>query len=71
MTQKYFDKNGDRIKAGMTIRHDDGDLDKVYPCKDGDLGLNASNEQHVNFNEFNRELYPLYQFNMKEWEIVK
>jgi hypothetical protein len=67
---KYYDKNGKQIKAGMNIEHDDGDIEKVYKADDGDLGLNASNENFVGFSEFKRELYPLYQFNMKEWVIV-
>jgi hypothetical protein len=69
--EKYFDKNGNQIKAGMTIKHDDGDIDKVYTAIDGDLGLNASNKNHPNYIAgYNQELYPLYQFNLKEWEIV-
>lgn len=68
--EQYFDKNGKEIKEGMTIKHDDGDLEKVYASKD-DLGVNASNENHISFSEFNRQIYPLYQFNLKEWEIVE
>ena len=67
---QYFDKNGKKVKEGMTLRHEDGTLEKVYRAKDGDLGLNASNESYSGFNPLKRELYPLYQFDMKEWEIV-
>lgn len=69
MAQKYFDKNGKEILAGMIIQHGDGDVEKVY-ASDDDLGVNASNEKHISFTEFNREIYPLYQFNMKEWVII-
>jgi hypothetical protein len=72
---KYYDKNGKEVKAGMTLKHDDGDVDLVYECETDegkkDLGFNASNENHVNFHELNRKIYPLYQFNMKEWEVVE
>lgn len=67
---EYFDKNDKQIFAGMTIQHDDGDVEKVYASDDDDLGINASNEKHISFTEFTRELYPLYQFNMKEWVII-
>ena len=46
---QYFDKNGVEIKAGMTIRMEDGSLELVYDTTDSygnpDLGLNASNEE--------------------------
>lgn len=67
---KYVDKNGNEICAGMTIKHDDGDTELVYLTADNDLGINASNEKHKSFNPLTRQLYPLYQMNMKEWEIV-
>lgn len=69
--EKYFDKHGKEIKDGMTLKHEDGDLEKVYLADSGDLGFNASNENHPNFiSGYKQELYPLYQFNLKEWEIV-
>ena len=68
---KYFDKHGEEIKAGMKIRHDDGDIERIYTTEDDDLGVNASNEAWLERHGGNRELYPLYQFDMKEWEIVK
>ena len=68
---EYRDKNGDLIQEGMTIRHDDGDTELVYACGEDDLGVNASNENRPDFCECLRECYPLSQFSMKEWEIVK
>lgn len=60
--EKYFDKHGKEIKAGMKIMHNDGDIEKVHANYDEtDLGINAST----------LEIYPLYQFNLKEWEIVE
>lgn len=68
----YYDKNGTQIKAGMFIKHDDEDkAEKVYASDDNDLGINASNEAWLERHGRNRELYPLYQFNLKEWVIVK
>jgi hypothetical protein len=60
--EKYFDKNGKEIKAGMKIKHDDGDIELVHAnYEETDLGINASTF----------EIYPLYQFNLKEWEILE
>ena len=48
---QYFDKNGVEIKAGMTIRMEDGSLELVYDPTDSygnpDLGINASNEEYL------------------------
>ena len=48
---QYFDKNGVEIKAGMTIRMEDGSLELVYDTTDSygnpDLGINASNEDYL------------------------
>jgi hypothetical protein len=71
MAKRYFDKHGKQIKAGMKIKHDNGDIDLVYLAKGGDLGLNASNENFAGFDPMYRELYPLSEFDMKEFEIVK
>lgn len=68
--EKYYDKHGKEIKAGMTLRHDDGDIELVYQAKD-DLGFNASNENWAGFDPYKRELYPLFQFDLSEWEIVE
>ena len=69
--ERYFDKNKNRIKAGMKIRHDDGDVELVYLSSDRlNLGVNASNENYPTFMEENREIYLLSEFNLNEWEIV-
>lgn len=73
---KYFDKNKKEIKVGMKIKHNDGDIEKVYACGDDDLGVNASNEVWLDRHygedkEAYREFYPLSQFSLKEWEIVE
>lgn len=67
----YYDKNGKEIKSGMRLRHDDGEISLVYTTDDGDLGFNASNENWIGFDPLKRELYPLYQFDLKEYEIVE
>lgn len=70
MNQKYLDKNGKEIKDGMTLKHEDGSIEKVYASDDGKLGFNATNENYPGWNGLHRELYPLYQFNLKEYEII-
>lgn len=66
---KYYDKNGNQIKEGMTIKHNEGDVEKVYSCGDNDLGVNADNPNYVG-GELG-QCYPLHQFDLKEWEIVR
>lgn len=75
MVEKYFDKNGKRIEAGMILQHVlDKSRETVYSCEDEqgrkDLGFNASNENWLARTGRNREIYPLYQFNLADWEIV-
>ena len=72
---QYFDKNGIEITAGMTLRHDNGDEDKVYECADefgnGNLGFLASNPRFLeNHPEWAAEYYPLHQFVLSEWQVV-
>lgn len=71
---QYFDKNGNEIKGGMTIRMEDGNLELVYETDDGygnpDLGINATNEAFMERHpDWDREFYSLSMFNMKGVEI--
>lgn len=71
---RYVDRNGKEIKSGMYLRHDDGTIDLVYDCVDSngkdDLGFNASTERWIERTGV-REIYPLYQFDLKEFEIIE
>lgn len=72
MREMYKDKNGNVIEAGMTLRHDDGELQKVYECGNNDLGFNATNEEFMEiYSNMWRQCYPLHQFDLSEWEIVE
>lgn len=71
---QYYDKNGNEIKGGMTIRMEDGSLELVYETDDGygnhDLGINATNEAFLERHpDWDREFYSLSMFNMKGVEI--
>ncbi len=66
---KYYDKHGEQIKAGYTIQHDNGEIEKVYECGIDNLGVNASNKSSSAFTGFN-ECYPLTEFNLNEWKII-
>ena len=73
---RYFDKTGEEIKAGMTLRHKDGEEKKVYECGDetgtANLGFMASNPEFLKLHpDWPVEYYPLEQFNLVEWVIVK
>ena len=72
---QYFDKNGVPIKAGMTIRMEDGSLELVYDTTDSygnpDLGINASSENYLELHPFaSREFYSLCNFDMRHTEVV-
>lgn len=66
---EYFDKNGKKIEAGMTIVHNNGDEDLVYASDNGDLGVNASNENYAGYHALNQKIYPLHQFDLSEWTV--
>ena len=76
MRKTYFDKHGEEILAGMTIRHDNGETELVYATTsmDGDerLGICATNPAYAALHpDCDIEYYPLSNFNLREWEIVK
>ncbi len=73
---RYFDCNGDEIRAGMHIRMEDGNIEEVYATTDAygneDLGINASNEAYLELHPFApREYYSLSNFNLYRVEIVE
>ena len=75
---KYFDKNGTEIRAGMFLCMEDGSIEKVYTCGDGnggvDLGINASNEEYMRRNqidEYYREYYSLSAFDLTKTVICE
>ena len=73
---KYYDKNGNEIKEGMSLRMEDGSIEKVYATTDAygepDLGINASNEAFLEAHpEWAREYYSLYNFKANTIEIVE
>lgn len=73
---QYFDKNREEIHAGMTLRGPNGELEKVYLCGDEfgntNLGFMATNPEFLKHHpDWPTEYYPLHQFNLDEWEIVK
>lgn len=72
----YVDKNGVTIRSGDTLRFDDGSIEKVYLAvgteEEYDLGINASNEAYLELHpEKERELYPLWQFDHREYEVIE
>ena len=76
MKHTYKDKHGKEIRAGMTIRHDNGDNELVYNTMDayGDdiLGILATNPDYIKYHpDCELEYYPLSNFDMREWEIVE
>ena len=75
MSRVLLDKNGKQILAGMTIRMEDGSLEKVYATSDAygeeSLGINASNEAYLQTHpSAGREYYSLTNVNLAKTEIV-
>lgn len=75
MKRSYQDKHGMTICAGMTIRHDNGDTEKVVATTDAygdeDLGVIATNQAFAEMHPYwPTECYSLSNFRMSEWEIV-
>ena len=74
---RYRDKNGEEIRAGMFLRFGDGSVEMVYATEqDGqeDLGVQATNEAYIrrhDVGEFEREFYPLSEFDLQEVEIYE
>lgn len=61
---EYYDKNGKEIKAGMVLVSDEGEEWEV--CK---TVSSATGEPDLGLSCGACEAYPLWQFNMNEWEI--
>lgn len=61
----YFDKHGEKIEAGMTLRHDSGETWDIMQTTNRDTG-----EEDLGMACNEGEAYPLWQFNLNEWEIV-
>ena len=64
MRLRYYDKHGTEIQAGMLLHHDDGAIERVLE------GANSNGDITLNFEASASEIYPLREFNLKEWEIA-
>ena len=64
MRLRYYDKHGTEIQAEMLLRHDDGAIERVLE------GVNSNGYITLNFEAPASEIYPLGEFNLKEWEIA-
>ena len=64
MRLRYYDKHGTEIQAGMLLHHDDGAIERVME------GANSNGDITLNFEASASEIYPLSEFNLKEWEIA-
>ena len=64
MRLRYYDKHGTEIQAVMLLRHDDGAIERVLE------GINSSGDITLGFEASASEIYPLSEFNLREWEIA-
>ena len=72
---KYCDKNGVKIKAGMTLLMSDETTELVCETTDSDgnpdLGINASNEDFLQKHpNADREYYSLGSIDIKNAEVL-
>ena len=64
MRLKYYDKHGTKIQAGMPLHHDDGAIERVLE------GVSSNGNITLGFEASASEIYPLSEFNLREWEIA-
>ena len=64
MRLRYYDKHCAEIQAGMLLRHDGGAIERVLE------GVNSNGYITLNFEAPASEIYPLSEFNLREWEIA-
>lgn len=64
MRLRCYDKHSTEIHAGMLLRHDDGTTERVLE------GVNSSGDITLGFEASASEIYPLSEFNLREWEIT-
>lgn len=49
----------------MLLRHDDGAIERILE------GVNSNGDITLNFKASASKIYPLSEFNLKEWEITE
>lgn len=59
-----YAKHGTEIQAGMLLHHDDGAIERVLE------GVNSNGDITLGFEASASEIYPLSEFNLREWEIA-
>ena len=64
MRLRYYDKHGTEIQAEMLLRHDDGATERVLE------GVSSIGDITLGFEASASEIYPLSEFNLREWEIT-
>jgi hypothetical protein len=73
---EYYDKNDNQIKDGMTLIHDEKNIndgsdytEKVFACGDDDLGFDGTNH-NWSLGVAPQVYYPLSGFDLSEWTIM-
>lgn len=64
MRLRYYDKHGAEIHAGMLLRHDGDTIERIME------GVNSNGDITLGFEASASEIYPLSEFNLREWEIT-
>lgn len=64
MRLRYYDKHVAEIHAGMLLRHDGGTIERIME------GVNSNGDITLGFEASASEIYPLSEFNLREWEIT-
>ena len=64
MRLKYYDKNGTEVQAVRLLHDDDGAIERVLE------GVSSNGNITLGFEASASEIYPLSEFNLREWEIA-
>lgn len=72
--RRYFDRNGEEITDGCSIRYNDGSVRKVYLTVDEQLGTDATNPAWIKNGraaECEYGIYPLTPEETEEVEVIE
>lgn len=67
---RYFDKEGNELHEGDSVRYPDGRVKGVYMTEDGWLGTDATNPEWIRTGKAVECEYGIYPFDPEEMEKV-
>lgn len=68
---KYYDRNGKEITDGCKVRYENGRVEEIYMCEDGQLGTDATNPKWIESGRAVPCEYGIYPLNWNDTEEVE